>query len=86
MKVSDLFDIEPSHTEVNEISRRRIDYGDGYALVAYATLGLAGRAAGAGPGDREVFRLSGVRGEYLFVRYEHSRRAEPYECGERNNV
>lgn len=78
MQVSELFDIEPSHTDVNEVSRRRIYYGDGYAPVGYATLWLTGRVADAGRGDREVIRISGVRGEYLFVRYEHSRRAEPY--------
>ena len=77
MQVSELFDIEPSHTDVNEVSRRRIDYGDGYAPVGYATLWLAGRGVGAGPGDREVFRIFGVRGEYLFVRYEHSRVPSP---------
>lgn len=78
MKVSELFDIEPSHTDVNEISRRRLDYGEGYAPAGYATLWLAGWAPGAGPGDGAVFRISGVRGEYLFVRYEGSRRPEPY--------
>lgn len=40
MQVSELFDIEPSHTDVNEVSHRRIDYGDGYAPVGYATLWL----------------------------------------------
>jgi hypothetical protein len=69
MRVSELFDIEPSHTDVNEVSRRRVDYGDGYAPVGYATLGLAGRVSGASLGDCETFGIHGIRGKDLLVRY-----------------
>jgi hypothetical protein len=70
MQVSELFDIEPSHTDVNETSRRRLDYGDGWAPVGYATLWMFGRVVGASLGDCETFRISGVRGERLLVLYQ----------------
>ena len=75
MQVSELFDIEPSHTELAEISRRRIDYGGGWTPTGYATLWLAGRVPGAALGAKAVFRIAGVRGEMLLVRYEGRRLA-----------
>jgi hypothetical protein len=69
MEASELFDIEPSHTSVAEISRRRLDYGEGYAPAGYATLWLAGHVTGASLGDRASFDIYGVRGEELLVRY-----------------
>lgn len=71
MQVSELFDIAPSHTGVNEASRRRLGYGDGRAPAGYATLWMSGRAPGASLGDREVFGIYGVQGQRLLVRHLH---------------
>jgi hypothetical protein len=67
MLAGDLFDIEPSHADVNEISRRRLDYGDGWAIAGYAKVWLAG------PADHADWVIHGVRGEMLFVRYAGGR-------------
>lgn len=70
MQVSELFDIEPCHHAMNEISRQRIDYGEEYAPVGQATLWLSGLIPGASLGDRALFGIYGVHGEELLVQYE----------------
>ena len=70
MLVSELFDIEPSHTSTAEISRRRIDYGEGYAPVGRAAVYLAGYVPGTSLGDHAEFGVHGIHGENLLVRYE----------------
>jgi hypothetical protein len=91
MGVSELFDIEPSHTDVNEISRRRLDYGDGWAPVGYATIWLRAIPPRTGLGDKAEWVICGVRGEDLLVQYlggcvagrEHgSRRLAAFLSGE----
>ena len=64
-----LRDIEPQHFDVGEISRERIEFGDGYPPVGGATV-MSAWSPEKGTEYKIGFGIYGVRGKDLLVRYE----------------